>query len=292
MYPISLMTISMLGSAFFVYKMDHDRENLEEYYEEMMDVVKEAGYGAVDVTSHEVMLLGEGYIKKQLKMRGLTVSSYIHFDRFALMDDGFDGRVENAMEAVDIALKLGTRVLMLVPMAHDGIEAGQPEQLRSNMIRHWIPVADYAQKKRVHPVVEDTPDLRLCFCKAGDVKAVMDAVKGLELVYDSGNMILAGEDPVAYVKEFAGRIGFVHLKDVKILKKGKSSSTECMADGTPTQAAPTGTGVIDLKGVVRALLDSGYEGGMTVEFAKHPDKSYLESMKASREYVEGLLELA
>lgn len=291
MNTISLMTMSMLGKALNIYRMDHDRENLEEYYEEMMDLVKAAGYAAVDVAAFEVATMGVDYVKEQLTKRGLRVSSYIYFDKFAMGEVGFDERVANAKKAVDTAVQLGTNVLMLVPQAHDSIENEKPEEIRSRMIAHWIPVAAYAVVQGIHPVVEDTPDLRLCFCKASEVKEVMDAVPGLELVYDSGNMILDGENPVEYVKEFAGRIGFVHLKDVNVLDTVGIGGAEYMRDGTPTGAAPTGTGLIDLKGVVEALLKTGYQGGMTVEYAKHPDKSYLESLKSSREYVERLLSI-
>lgn len=289
MNRISIMTISMIGQALYMYRMDQDKENLEEYFEEMMDLVRDAGYKAVDITSHEVRTLGVEYINKQLEDRGLAVSSYIHFDFFASQDEGFEERVMNGKNAVDIAMGLNTDVLMLVPMAHDGVEQETSVQLRQNMVKHWKPIAAYAVQYGIHPVVEDTPDLRLDFCKAKDVLEVMDAVPGLELVYDSGNMVLDGEDPVKYAGQFAGRIGFVHLKDVRVLEGAPKGKGECMRDGTLTQTVPTGTGMIDLKGVVSRLLQDGYTGGMTVEFAKNPERSYLDSLRCSREYVEKLL---
>ena len=198
-----------------------------------------------------------------------------------------DTVVENGKKAADMALALGTDVLMLVPVSHEGIAAETPENIRKNLIAAFVPIAEYAVEKGLHPVVEDTPDLRMCFCKATEVLEVMDGAKGLELVYDSGNMILDGEDPVAYLKPFAGRIGFVHIKDMRILEKG--TSNECMRDGRPTSSAPTGTGLIDIPAVIEELVKQGYERGITVEFAKHPDMSYLDSMIKSREYIESLI---
>lgn len=40
---------------------------------------------------------------------------------------------------------------------------------------------------------------------------------GMKLVYDSGNMILAGEDPVEYAKAMKDQIDYVHLKDMKVI---------------------------------------------------------------------------
>ena len=61
MNPISIMTIGMLGSALFRYRIDHDIEEIQEYYEEMMDLVQGAGYVGVDITSHETRILGVDY---------------------------------------------------------------------------------------------------------------------------------------------------------------------------------------------------------------------------------------
>ena len=289
MNQISIMTLSLLGGMYSQYRTDGDRESLKKHYEELLDLVRKAGYQAVDVAAFEIEVLGMDYVKAQMEKRGISVSSYIYFDRFALGEEGRKERIENARKAVDTAVDLGTEIVMLVPTAHTGIEKEQPEVIRRNLIQHWIPAAAYAAERRIHPVVEDTPDLRLCFCRASEVMEVLDAVPGLELVYDSGNMILDGEDPVEYAELFRGRIGFVHLKDVRKLPEEWKGDAEYMRDGTPTKAAPTGTGLIDLKKVVRILLKNGYQGGMTVEYARHSELSDLESMTASREYVENCL---
>ena len=275
----------MLKNAFSSYEKFHDVELFKEYYEEMLLAVSNAGYYGVDVTSHEVQIIGTEYIKDTLKRNRLFVSSYIYFDYFAKSDNEINKRIEEAKTAVDIAKELGTEIIMLVPVSHKGIEMDRPEAIRANLINHWTPIAEYAVQNGLHPVVEDTPDLRMCFCKAAEVKDVMDAVPGLELVYDSGNMILDGEDPIEYAKEFIGRIGYVHLKDIKIMSDG-SESRERMRDGRPTICVPTGMGIVDIKGVVGALLDMGYKGGMTVEYAKHSGKTYPDSLRKSREYVE------
>lgn len=52
-------------------------------------------------------------------------------------------------------------------------------------------------------MVEDTPDLRLYLYKADDLLAVVNTVDGLKVVYDSGNMILAGEDPLPSAARWA-----------------------------------------------------------------------------------------
>lgn len=287
MNKINVMTMSMVRMILGKYRFDHDRSEMEDLYEEILDMVKRAGFDGVDVMSWEQKILGRDYVKEQLKKRGLKVSSYIHFDFYA-QDIAVKERIQAGYEAADTAVFLETAVLMLVPMGHEDIERESPGTIHQRLIRHFIPIAAYAVEKGLQPVIEDTPDLRLHLCEARDVQAVLDAVPNLKLVYDSGNMLLGGEDPVAYLQAFAHRIGYVHLKDIQIAK-AETPGSEKMQDGTPVETVHTGTGIIDIPGVIKALRESGYLGGITVEIAKKPDLSYEDSLLVSRKYVAALL---
>ena len=284
MIAVNLMTMRMVFMAIMSYRFDHDLENLQDLYGEILDMAKAAGYEGVDVMSYETDLLGAAYVKEQFCRRGLRISSFIYFNEFAKGDSTMPERISAACRAADIAIELGTKVLMLVPAAHQGIEQESREDIHRRLIEHWRPVVSYAVQKGLHPVVEDTPDLRMHLCTAKDVLDVMDQVPGLELVYDSGNMVLAGEDPVSYLRAFSGRIGYVHLKDIRIANELKPNM-EKMADGTPVETVATGTGMIDMAGIFQELQNMNYEGEVTVEFAKHPTLSYTDSLRICRDYV-------
>lgn len=281
----NVMTMSMFLRIFFKFQLDQDMEDLKEGYEEMLDLVSEAGYEGVDVTSWETGILGTDYVKHVLNQRNLKVSSFIYPEKFASMDEeGLEDRVKRAERGADTAAELGTSVFMLVPQAQENIEEYEPEQIRRSLIRHWTPVAAYAKKLGLHVVIEDTPDLKLCLCRKEEVREVLDAVEGLELVYDSANMILTGEDPVEYLEAFKDRIGYVHLKDYRIAPPG-SMVKEYAEDGTAMASAPTGTGMIDLESICRKLDEIGYDGEMTVEFRVDDNSDYKASLVRSREYV-------
>lgn len=289
MKKLSLMTMTLYMRIFFKFNLDHDMEDLREGYEEIMDMVQAAGYEAVDVTSLEMICLGLDFIQDMLRRHQLKVSSYIHFGQFAAVDEeGFEERIKQAKQGADYAYSLGTDVFMMVPQAQADIGSCTPGQIRESLIRHWKEITPYAKAKGLHVVVENTPDLKLHFCKADEVKEVLDAVPELELVYDSGNMILVEEDPVTYLELFQGRIGYVHLKDMRKAPAG-SMMVDLAQDGTPMSAAPTGTGLINLQAVVGKLDEIGYQGGMTVEFFVDDNREYLKSLKRSREYVEKIV---
>ena len=289
MNQISLMTMNMTGRLFFMYRIQKEIDTLQDGYDEIMEMAEAAGYPAVDVTAWETGLLGTDFVMETLKKHHLRVSSYICFGAFAAMDEaGFAGRVEDAKKAADEAERLGTDVIMLVTQASDDIDRYTKDEIRAQQVRHWREIVPYIKGKGMHAVIEDFPDLRLGLCRAEDVRSVLDQVPGLELVYDSGNMILEKEDPVRFLDLFEGRIGYVHLKDMrKAPADHPAADHDC--DGTPMCTAPTGTGMICLPDVIEKLVKMGYKGSMTVEFAVNDDGKYPESLARSRSYVEEIL---
>ena len=283
---ISLMTLNIVGEMFFKFQMDQDFEGFTETYEEMMDLAKECGYTSVDVTTLETMAFTAKGVKERLDARGLKAGSFIYMANLAAVDEeGYDKRVQDAKAAVDTALLFGTDILMLAPQAHEGIENNTPEEIRDSLVKHLMPVVSYAKEKKVHVVVEDTPDLRLHFCSMEDVKAVLDRVPGLEMVYDSGNMILVKEDPVTYFRTFRDKIAHVHIKDMQEADP-KAFLADHDVDGRAMTGAPTGTGLIDLDAVMAAMRETEYDGGVTIEFVVDEAKDYRGTLIRSREFVE------
>ncbi|MCM1123052.1 MAG: sugar phosphate isomerase/epimerase [Eubacterium sp.] len=289
MRKISVMTMTMFFQMFYKVKITGDMDEFVETYEEMMEIVSESGYTAVDITDMEVQLLGTEGIDRILGKYHLAVSSYIHFDAYALPDEeGFEARVEAGKKAADIAEHFGTTTLMLVPQAHSGIEELSPEQIRERLAEHFGPIVSYAKQKGITTVVEDTPDLKLHFCTQKEVREVLDAVPDLRLVYDSGNVILVDEDPAEYYEAFRDRVGYIHMKDMQEAPAG-AMMAEYATDGRAMTSAPSGTGMIDFANVCRLVKDSGYEGYVTVEFRVDDDGDYRKSLVRCREYFEGLL---
>lgn len=289
MRKLSVMTLSMFMQMLYKVKITGDMDEFVETYDEMMEIISESGYTAVDLTAMEVDLLGMEGIDKILGKHHLAVSSYIHFDTYASMDEeGFQERVRAGERAADLAAHFGTKTLMLVPQAHQGIEELSPVQIRERLAAHFRPIVSYAKQKGLTTVVEDTPDLRLHFCAQKDVREVMDAVPDLRLVYDSGNVILVDEDPAAYYEALQDRVGYIHMKDMQEAPAG-AAAPEYAADGRAMAAAPSGTGMIDFEKVCRLIKNSGFTGYVTVEFCVDSDNDYRKSLVRSREYFEGLL---
>lgn len=289
MRNLSVQTLAMFFVPFYKFRLDHDPEDLLETYTEMMDLVAGAGYEAVDVTTWEVAALGLTDVARILKERGLSVSSLICPSSIAMPDDeGISQRVEELKKCADLCAALGSHVFMIVPQAHPGIEAMSREEIHAAMERHLSPVAEYAAGKGLVTVIEDTPDLKLHLCSMTDLDEVLAAVPQLRLIYDSANMILTGEDPVEFLRHFAGRIGYVHLKDIRPALPG-AIVKDIDENGKEWSTAPSGFGVVNLHAVCDELKEQGYDGGVTVEFAVDDDRNFARSLNRSREYAENLI---
>lgn len=85
----------------------------------------------------------------------------------------------------------------------------------------------------------------------------------VQLCLDTGHLLLAGGDPVQALKDWADRIGQVHVKDgsLKTLQDGGDLRTLMGRGVFPA----LGDGDLDLPGVVQALREIGYDGWVVVE---------------------------
>ena len=110
---------------------------------------------------------------------------------------------------------------------------------------------------------------------------------------------VAGENPSAYIRKYAGRCPVVHLKDfVGSKKEGEALYALIKADGSDDVKVeakaepafdfrPVGYGVQDIPSIIKAGLDSGAEW-FIVEQDRSSQRPPLEAAKMSCDYVRGL----
>jgi inosose dehydratase len=110
----------------------------------------------------------------------------------------------------------------------------------------------------------------------------------VHLLFDTGHLYWAGDDPLDMARAYADRIKHVHLKDIRkdVLDRcmeRKLSFLESMLEGAFTVP---GDGVIDFEPIFRTLADAGYEGWLIVEAEQDPYKANpLEYAMKARAYL-------
>jgi inosose dehydratase len=87
----------------------------------------------------------------------------------------------------------------------------------------------------------------------------------VELLLDSGHLLVAGGDPVQALGDWRDRIGAIHIKDVrlKVLQQVKAERADTLTAWRRGLFCALGQGDVDLDGFCAAL--DGYDGWVVVE---------------------------
>lgn len=110
----------------------------------------------------------------------------------------------------------------------------------------------------------------------------------LGLLYDTGHLVFSGEDHLAVLHKWIGRIRHVHLKDMRQVLRDKAlekkwSFLKAVKEGVFTVP---GNGNIDFVPVFQALKKAGYSGWWVVEAEQDPAKANpLEYAIKARRYI-------
>lgn len=132
--------------------------------------------------------------------------------------------------------------------------------LLSNLDRLHDVAAEQGIRAVLHPHVGTMIEQNI------EVQRVLDG-SSIPLCLDTGHLLIGGTDPLELARAAADRITHTHLKDVDAefaarVQAGELSYTQAVAQGMYT---PLGTGDVDVAGVVRHLVGSGFDGWFTLE---------------------------
>ena len=86
----------------------------------------------------------------------------------------------------------------------------------------------------------------------------------LKMNFDSGNTYIAGQDPVAFLKKFIGKVSHTHIKDVS---KTLAAATRGKQTGIAVSQCAIGDGVNagNIRTCLGLLRDRGFDGVLSVE---------------------------
>lgn len=86
----------------------------------------------------------------------------------------------------------------------------------------------------------------------------------LRMNFDSGNTFIAGQDPLAFLRRFIGKVSHVHIKDVS---ESLASSSRGGLTGIAVSHCAIGDGVnaANIRACLRLLHEQGYTGVLSLE---------------------------
>jgi inosose dehydratase len=236
---------------------------------DVLEAIASAGYQGTDLGPPGY--LGEGdTLRERLDARALEVVGGFVPMAFSEGDDG--AGLRHTLDLFDAAGAAGARPVLCDAGGPERIanpgRGGEDASLRLGDAR-WRTLADgvaraadVARERGYEPVfhhhtstyVEGVPEIER-FLEDTDV----------ELLLDSGHLLVAGGDPVAALRDWGERIGAVHVKDVRldVLREVKAERADTLTAWRRGLFCALGAGDVDLDGFCAALSD--YDGWVVVE---------------------------
>ncbi len=121
-----------------------------------------------------------------------------------------------------------------------------------------------------------------------EIAPILDATDAryVKLLLDVAHWKQGGGDPVKAVRDYADRLGFLHIKDVESPVPGATGDLS-----RSYRFVELGRGSVDLKAVFAALADVRFRGWAIVELDRVPDpnRTPKESALMNKQYIEGTL---
>jgi sugar phosphate isomerase/epimerase len=200
--------------------------------------IKEMGYTGIDVK----------VIQRPSEIRTLDSLGFAHACAIVDIDYARGEQRETEDRALAFVEEYGYERLLVVPgLMPDGSTDAERDAVRQRIVAF----TDRASARGIDVLVEDYDNARSLCYNAERLDSLFALSDKLGLIYDSGNFLFAGQDPLEQLDHFRARVGHVHLKD--------------RVSATDMRCVPAGTGCVAIEEIVGKLAGSGYRGWYTIE---------------------------
>lgn len=242
---------------------------------DVMEWTKEQGGEHIEIVPIGYTLtdnpsLVEDIVKKSKEL-DLCLSNYaIGADFLTGNKEEYQKEIDRVKKEVDIANALGVK-----KMRHDisfkPPSEGNIEQFDcdlSQMIEACQEIADYAKQYNIVTSIENHG----FYVQGSDrVRLIIKKVNrpNFGLTLDTGNFLCVDEDPLCAIKKCLEFTTMLHVKDFYIRDATSFSPGQgwfTTTGGKYLRGAITGHGDIDIKAVMQAVKESGYDGDVSIEF--------------------------
>ena len=231
----------------------------------MFAEIRAAGWHAVELFDHALDWLGTpDHLREALG--GLQVAT--SFGSIEL--PASDKHLTIHKRRIDYAAHMGASAYGLVGAGRPRTNAPTADDIRA-LAQSCEALAEYAHARSM--VVAYHPHTRCTIENEREIDALMNETKRLRLCLDVSHIALVGEDPVAHLRKYRERLGYVHLKDW-----GRGEFIE-MGRGTLG---------IDFAACLRELESQGFAGWCVVEHSISA-VSPLHSAQANAAFLDSLV---
>lgn len=245
-------------------------------FEEMIDILAEAGYDAIDFSLHAVKNLAEikpevfGELRKRAEDKGMCFNqAHAPFHSSYVDEEQTKTRFNEIVIAMERAAILGAESIVVHPCQHLPYkEPGVPEQLFEINMDFYNRLKPYCEKFGIKVAVENMwqhyeGSNKIMQSTCARVQEHIRYVDNLDSKWftaclDIGHAFLVSENPADSIRALGSeRLGALHVHDV---------------DGIHDSHTIPYFGVIDWDDVMSALAEIGYKGDLTFEADSFMDR--------------------
>lgn len=250
---------------------------------EIARFAREVEFAALELSARDLTENSPEQARDICGAEGLAISCINGPADLAAADGAaFGAGIDAAMGLAEAAVAMGCPVLMLIPG-----RATSPDDKPRAAARIAEGLGEVVARTADLPLtvsIEDFPNPLAPYASIAEVRYLLDAVPGLGLTFDNGNWVVGGDDPVAAVQEFAGRIANTHLKD---WEPDPDQRRIQLPDGSWIRGGLHGQGLLDQRAILGALVAAGYDGTLAFEYEGPLD--HCEATRRGVAYLRGVL---
>ena len=239
---------------------------------------KEAGFDGIDMMAFHFD--EDGISARQiLEEYGITLSAVDIICEFgnAVTEEAFRQKYEETVEIMERAYEAGCRYILLVPTQYTPAPGVTREQIFHHMVRGLKACVEYGNSKGMTVGTETLESIAVPLCSIGEMKRLFESVPGLKYNHDTGNPLVALEDPVEEYMAMQELVVNVHFKDLTYTEE-KTNMMDSL--GRYFSLAILGEGLVDFKKHLELLKAADYQGFITLEGMRPADNQLDGAVKA------------
>jgi sugar phosphate isomerase/epimerase len=209
-------------------------------------------------------------IRAKAESVGLDISSYTVGANFIqATEEAYEAEIQRLLKEVDIGHRLGASL-----MRHDAASRPREEATIENFEKDLPKVAGACRRIADHAgqygITTSVENHGFHVQHSDRVQRLIQAVDrpNYKTTIDVGNFLCVDENPVAAVKKNISLASMIHLKDFYI-RPGHEDPGEGWfrtGGGNYLRGAFVGHGDLDMRRILKAIKDGGYDGYLSVEF--------------------------
>ena len=250
-------------------------------FEDLVRFTAENGFDGLNMMSFQMELTGAEH-RAILEKYGVVLSDANVIVPFsdAATEEEFQAVLEQSKALIDQAVQAGAKHILLVPGGYRRRPDMTREQIFRAMTRGINACLEYAKDTGVPISTETLETTCVPWCSIADMERIFSVCPDLAYNHDSGNPLVANEDPMEMLNRFGERVVNVHFKDLAPTEDPSGQKTYRCMDGTYVTLAPLGEGLVDFPAHLRKLQELGYQGYITLEGGRPAESKWEEARQA------------